>query len=31
MERPGRDAYRRAARFFDRVFGGLNVGLRGLG
>ena len=26
-----RDAYRRAARWYDRVFGGLNVGLRGLG
>jgi ubiquinone/menaquinone biosynthesis C-methylase UbiE len=27
----GRDAYRRAARWYDRLFGRLNAGLRGLG
>ena len=27
----GRDAYRRAARWYDRLFGRLTVGLRGLG
>ena len=31
MEGSGRDAYRRAARWYDRLFGRLNAGLRGLG
>ena len=30
MEHPDRDRYRRAARWYDRVFGGLNAGLRGI-
>jgi ubiquinone/menaquinone biosynthesis C-methylase UbiE len=30
MGRSDHDAYRRAARWYDRVFGGLNAGLRGL-
>jgi hypothetical protein len=30
VDRPGRDPYRRAARWYDRVFGGLNAGLRGI-
>lgn len=30
MGDPDRDPYRRVARWYDRVFGGLNVGLRGI-
>lgn len=31
MEGTGSDAYRRAARWYDRAFGRLNAGLRGIG
>jgi ubiquinone/menaquinone biosynthesis C-methylase UbiE len=30
VDRSDRDPYRRAARWYDRVFGGLNAGLRGI-
>lgn len=31
MEGADRDAYRRVARWYDRIFGGINAGLRGIG
>lgn len=31
MGRSDRDAYRRVARWYDRIFGGMNAGLRGIG
>ncbi len=31
MDSANRDAYRRVARWYDRIFGGMNAGLRGIG
>lgn len=31
MGRSDQDAYRRVARWYDRIFGGMNAGLRGIG